>query len=165
MRGKWITFKSWDDSFSLQYPADWEALNQPLTPGASLSCIGPRGDTLLEAYGAEQDPVPEGATPDLVTILGQALVKSLKHEEGHGRVRVVSRKDVAFRDADRCQRMVVSYKDRGLETTTAYCIVARAGRAVIIAMKGLSSDYASFSRVFEEVLETLRAPWLAEPER
>src|SRR5947209_1345648 len=52
---EWISFTSWDGSFSLQYPADWQPVSPPVSEGASLSCAGPDRFTLLEAFGLQND--------------------------------------------------------------------------------------------------------------
>lgn len=156
----WTRFESWDHSFSIEYPAQWRVLDPPLSEGASLSCGVPH--TLLEGFGFEWGGPPEPGGPDLVTILGDGIVETAGKEAGQSNGRVISRRKVRFKKAGHSQRVLVTYTERGLKTTTDYCIVGTGNKAVQIAFKVLSTEYDRMLPVFEEILNTLGAPWMLE---
>lgn len=153
---RWVSFECWDGSFSLEYPAEWQELDPPLSQDASLSC-GVR-HTLLEAFAFDWEGPPEPGGPDLVTVLADGIVETVGQEAGQSQGRVISRREISFRNADRCERVLVSYTDRGLDTTTDNFIVGTGNKAVKVAFKVLSSEYERMLPVFEAILGTLTTP-------
>ena len=156
---RWARFECWDGSFSLEYPAEWQEIDPPLSCDASLSC-GVR-HTLLEAFAFEWEGPPESGGPDLVTVLADGIVETVGQEVGQSDGRVISRREVSFRNADCCERILVSYIDRGLDTTTDYCIVGTGNKAVKVALKVLSPEHDRVLPIFERILSSLTTPWLS----
>lgn len=154
----WTKFTCWDSSFSLCYPADWQPMSPPVSEDASLSCVGPDGYTLLEAFGMANDRL---RGRDLVKMIADGIVGTLGQEDGHANGRLRHRRSVAFRNAEDCERVVVSYSDQGLETTTDYFVVGSGGKAVLLALKVLSPEYERRLPVYEQIMQTLDITWLS----
>jgi hypothetical protein len=144
----------------LQHPADLRPLDPPASEGASLSCAGADRFTLLEGFGLENEG-PGGR--NMVGTLADGIVATLGQEEGHANGQLIRREPIVFRNADHCERLVVSYTDQGVETTTDYFIVGKGRKAVMLAFKVLSLAYEAKRPLFDRVIETLRAPWLMSP--
>jgi len=152
----WRPYEAWDGSFSLEYPGVWEEFDPPLSQDASLSCGGDY--ILLEVFRFYWEETPEPGSPDLVTVLADGLAETADHEEG----RVLSRHRTSFRNAEHCERVLVSYTDQDLDTTTDYFIIGSGNNAVELAFKVLSPEYESLLPTFERILETLTTPWLSD---
>ena len=157
--GDWVDFSCWDGTFSLWRPADWKPLDPPASDGASLSCAGPGGYKLLEAFSYQRTgPVPPGS-PDIVSITADGLKQTLGQEAGHANVKFHRCEDVAFPGVEHAMRVVVSYTDQGLETTTDHLLAGDKRNGVMIAFKVLSPDYEALLPLFERVVASLRTTW------
>lgn len=152
----WIEFRCRERTFTMHRPPDWQPLDPPASEGAGLSCAGPGGFKLLEAFSYRRSGyIPSGA-PYLAAIVADGLAETLGQEEGHANAHVRRRDQVDFPGADYGLRMVVSYTDRGLETTSDYLIVGDRGRAVMLALKVLSADYESILPLYQQVIGSLK---------
>ncbi len=159
---RWLRFESRDGSFSVEHPEDWVAMDSPISEAAVLSCVGPDRHTLLEVFAFEWDG-PAAGGPDLVSVLADGIVETLGQETGHSNAHLISRRTLDFKNAA-CSRVLLSYRDRGLETTTDYCVIGTQDRALQIALKVLAQEYERLRPVFERILGTLRTPWLQSGE-
>lgn len=157
---RWTTFRCWDDSFSLRHPAELRDVHPPKSEGASLSCEGPHGSPLLEAFGLRNVGYDKDNDP-MASTIADGIVETLGLETGHTNARLVRREQLSFRNATQCERVLVSYSDRGLLTTTDYFVVSMGRDAIILALKILSSEYEKYRVIFDQIIETLAAPWLA----
>jgi len=156
----WTTFRCWDDSFSLRHPAELRDVHPPKSEGASLSCEGPHGSPLLEAFGLRNVGHDKDNDP-MASTIADGIVETLGMEAGHTNARLVRREQLSFRNATQCERVLVSYSDRGLLTTTDYFVVSKSREAIILALKILSSEYDRYRDIFDQIIETLAVPWLA----
>lgn len=157
---RWTTFRCWDDSFSLRHPAELRDVHPPKSEGASLSCEGPHGSPLLEAFGLRNVGHDKDNDP-MASTIADGIVETLGLEAGHTNARLVRREQLSFRNATQCERVLVSYSDRGLLTTTDYFVVSKSREAIILALKILSSEYDRYRDFFDQIIETLAVPWLA----
>ncbi|MGO8747252.1 MAG: SUMF1/EgtB/PvdO family nonheme iron enzyme [Thermoguttaceae bacterium] len=155
----WTSFTCWDGSFSLRHPPEWKPADSTVSAGASLSCFGPGQFTLLEAFGVESERL---RGRDLVKSVADPIVALVGQDrEGHSNGRLLRRQVVTFRNAEYCERVLISYIDRGHETITDYFLVGSGQRAVMLAIKVLSREYERQRGLYEQVLESLTTPWLS----
>lgn len=158
---QWIDFRAPDGSFSLQYPADWTSCSTPISEGATLCCVGPKGYQLLEAFSYERSPEVdiEPGMPDMVSISIEGLQETLGLEAGRSNAQIVSCTDFDFPGMPHAARLVATYVDRGMATKSEYVLVGDDRRSVMLAFKVLTSEYAKLQPLFEHVTKSLRPGW------